>query len=83
MVQCSDCGAGYYEGRPHKCLVFVPFERWDAELQKDAALDYTGPDRLLRACDLATKNVARWPEWKRRLMWQEKFQFSVREKGSE
>jgi hypothetical protein len=78
MVGCSKCGAGYYENSSHTCKVFVPFERWDAELQARAAQDYTGNNRLLATCYRATRNVASWPLWKRQYVWAEEFQHSIK-----
>jgi hypothetical protein len=77
-VGCSKCGDGYYENEPHTCKVFVPFEQWNAELQTRAAEEYTGANRFLITCRRATKNVAKWPEWKRRAVWSEEFRYSVK-----
>jgi hypothetical protein len=76
-VGCSKCGAGFYENSRHVCKKYISFEKWDAELQRDAKVKYKGKNSLLATLQRAVKNVASWPEWKRRYVWAEEFQYSI------
>ena len=78
MVGCSKCGAGYYEDSQHTCKKFVSFEKWDADLQKQSKEKYTGTSSLIATLYTATRNVARWPRWKRHYVWAEQFQHSIK-----
>lgn len=76
IVGCSDCGAGYYENSAHVCKVFVPFEKWDADLQKRAKAPLE-QNPLYRTMQEATRSVAGWPLWMRQYAHADEFRFSV------
>lgn len=83
IMACRECGAtlyGYNSG--HKCKVYVPFEKWDADLQADAkrlrekhAANPEGRG-LWRTMEEAVVSVAGWAEWKRRYAWGDEFRHS-------
>lgn len=76
LVACSRCGAGFYENDPHTCKVRIPFEEWDADLQRRAK-EPLSSNSLIATMQRATQSVAAWPEWKRRYVWAEYFRYSV------
>lgn len=79
-VACGRCGASVEErwAHRHECLQYVPFEEWDADLQRRASAPYDKTSKLITTMHNATVAVANMALWQRRYAWAEQYRHSVR-----